>query len=61
MFACVVLGQLILAELLEFVGHRLLQAHRQRPAEALREESCGVQTDSCIPSSDRRPLGLTVL
>lgn len=34
-FARVVFGQLILAELLELVSHRLLQAHRQGAAEAL--------------------------
>lgn len=34
-FTGVVLGQLILAELLELVSHRLLQAHRQGAAEAL--------------------------
>lgn len=34
-FARVVFGQLILAELLELVGHCLLQAHWQRVAEAL--------------------------
>lgn len=35
MFARVVFGQLILAELLELVGHCLLQACWQRVAEAL--------------------------
>ncbi len=38
-FACVVFGQLILAELLELVSHCLLQAHRQGAAEALETDT----------------------
>lgn len=42
MFARVVLGQLILAELLELVRHRLLQAGGQGAAEALRTHHAGI-------------------
>lgn len=41
-FACVIFGQLILAELLEFVRHRLLQAHWQRAAETLETDKHAV-------------------
>lgn len=52
--ACVVFGQLILAELLELVSHRLLQAHRQRAAEALETSDCSVKTDLVHPDRPDR-------
>lgn len=46
MFARVVFGQLVLAELLELVGHCLLQAHWQRVAEALEtDKHCQKRTN----------------
>lgn len=63
MFACVVLGQLILAELLELVSHCLLQAHWQRAVEALEtDKHCENWTDLteliCLDSTRRETLSL---
>lgn len=41
-FARVVFGQLVLVELLELVGHGLLQAHGQGAAEALETDTVTV-------------------
>ena len=47
-FACVVLRQLILAELLELVSHGFLQTHRQGVAEALETQSWCLDRTVCI-------------